>query len=333
MGQRIGGAGRWRRLGHRLFHSRVRTWSLVVLTVLCTAAAVLIGLPPQSDLPTGFGSITALPVLPDAKDPRAYSVALGWQSHNFRDPRTVLYTDTFWSDSGSFDSEAGLPVYLVVSDDMLADLLLACAGGSTGHLHLTEVSELPAAQKRLLETFARGRSAGLSASGRLLRLDDVSTKDTHDYPFATCEVPSERIFTQDEVELHMRAPSITVVTAMPTASRSKDRLTPYVTIGLPPGWAPQDARAIQGIRRDTETGVSWLGAEPTDPLTGERLDPEADYRVLQVGPVNLEATSMNAARRSDRKLFWSGLLVGLAGSCLLMLFESLPWRREEREVT
>jgi hypothetical protein len=135
------------------------------------------------------------------------------------------------------------------------------------------------------------------------------------------------MITKDDVELHLAVPDITVVTPVPTGGRENDRTQPAVVLmGLLPGWSPQDARAPSGTRRDGEGAISWLGAEPTDPLTGELNSTDAGLKVFKVGPVTIEATSLNAARQADRRLFWSGLLVGIAGSCLLMLFESLPWR-------
>ena len=49
----------------------------------------------------------------------------------------------------------------------------------------------------------------------------------------------------------------------------------------------------------------------------------------QLGPVYLEAFSPTERERSVRLLFWSGLLVGVASSCMLLLFEFL-WDRPER---
>ena len=74
MGLRRASGGR--RLAERLLHPRVRTWVLVALSVLLTGAAVVIGLPPQSDLPAAYyHGIIALPVLPEQSEPRGYSIS------------------------------------------------------------------------------------------------------------------------------------------------------------------------------------------------------------------------------------------------------------------
>lgn len=330
---RPGGAWR-RRIANRLLTRRGRTWSLIIFTIVLFGAAVLIGLPPQSILPTGLGRIIVLPVLPASDDARPYAVAVGWQIEHTPRLKAVLLTDTFWSGPGSFDSPTGLPLYLAVSDQETANALLACSAGRQPREkqapQLTEVATLPKPQQDLLAKLDRQEFGG--GSYRYLRVDDIeSHSGVMGYPFAVCAVDPARLVTKDDVELHLRAPNVTVVAPKPTGQRVSDRLTPYVFLAaLPAGWSPQDVRALSGNRKDNDNGIYWVGAEDTDPLS---RPPDPSLHVLQVGSVTLEATSLNAARRAERALFWSGLLVGLAGSCLIMLFEALPWRTAPEEPT
>ena len=173
---------------------------------------------------------------------------------------------------------------------------------------------------------------GAGAYGfRFLRLEDVKVEAQTAIPYATCAVDPSTMITTDDVELHAAIPEITVVTPLPEGARKADRVWPLVgLIGLRSGWAPTDVRGPNGARIDDNDGISWKGTDAVARLTGQPVSDEIGIRVMTAGPVTVEATSLTAARQGDRKLFWSGLLVGIAGSCLLMLFETLPWRSSPR---
>jgi len=323
----------------RLLHPRVRTGVLVGLSVLLTGAAVVLGLPPQPDLPQGFGRIIALPELPPDEESRAYTVALGWRLQNFSRTTASFSSDVFWTDSRAIESEPGLPVYLAVFDDETAESLLACASDRRPRNFehdpkVTEIPALPPSKNALLDTLVRHETGGPAYGYRFLRLDDVKAEPRTAIPYATCAVDPSTMITADDVELHAVIPEITVVTPIPDGARRADRVWPMVGLtGLPSGWSPTDVRGVNGTRIDDQYGISWKGTDAVARVSGQPLSDEIGVRVMTAGSGTVEATSLTAARQADRKLFWSGLLVGIAGSCLLLLFESLPWRSGPRTRT
>ncbi|WP_404387811.1 hypothetical protein [Humibacillus xanthopallidus] len=302
----------------------------MIAGLMLFGAAILIGLPPQSALPTGFGRIIVLPVLPTAQAAPDYSVAVSWHARHTPEPRAALTWDTFWTDQGAFDSTAGLPMFFAVADSATADALVRCSRdtvanpGSASPI-LQEVPALPSAEASLLDALDRYEFGTTRGGYRFLRVDD---RETDSYPFVSCGVDASSIITKDDIELHLQAPNLTVLTPTTAiAATREDTIRPFTVLGaLPSGWSAHDARALTGTRTDFEMGIYWDGAE----VEGRRGGEDPGVRILSVGPVTLEASSLNASRRADRALFWSGLLVGLAGSCLLMLFEGLPWRPSAR---
>ena len=221
-------------------------------------------------------------------------------------------------------------------DDETADRLLACASdrqpqGFEHDPRVTEVPALPPPKSALLDRLVRYETGAAAYGYRFLRLDDVKVEQRTALPYATCAVDPSTMITADDVELHAVIPEITVVTPIPDGARKADRVWPMVGLtGLPSGWSPTDVRGVNGTRIDDQYGISWKGTDAVARVSGQPVSDDLGIKVMTAGPGTVEATSLTAARQADRKLFWSGLLVGIAGSCLLMLFETLPWRASPR---
>ena len=306
----------------RLLDTRVRTVVLVVMTVLFLGGAILIGLPPQSGVPDDPGRMLVLPDLPADAPTSGQQVGLGWLAlpQGSRTSASLVW------------ALSDVDLYVAVdATSVVAQVLRECAAkpepGSQDPSLVSPVRELPERLKSLLEVFDEQDYGGVR-SHTYFKLAHTDTS-SFGYLSGSCAVDPAYTLTKDTVELHFRAPEIMVVA--PKAALSGDngiKVRSLVSLGpLPSGWSVQDQRAAFGTRREGTDSMGWDGANVAERGFGQPWN----VGVVAVGPAIIEASSLNEARRGERALFWAGLLVGLAGSCLLMLFEALPWRRSAKQ--
>jgi hypothetical protein len=315
-----------------VLHPSVRIVILTVATVVFAGAAILLGLPSQPDLPKGLGRIIVMPDLPEPRADAQYVAAMNWVVVNGQPMIASLTWSSLWVRDGAAEGADEAKLYAVTEDDATATLLAACAASVIPSQRdtLSEIDELPEGQRTALEALHREERGSEPAPDSYRYF--VLGGGTSGRGSAACPVDAGWIITRDDLELHIDVPQITVLTPVevetaersspaegesPTARVSASILMPPV----PTGWTIDDVRVLTGERWDSELGMAWDAMRR--PAESNRVP--TGYAVSETGPITLEATSVNNARAADRNLFWSGLLVGLAGSTLLMLFDAIPW--------
>lgn len=354
----------------RLLDARTRVAVLTVGAVALATAAVVIGLPSPAKLPTGLGRLVILPVLPeDSAELRAYRLNLTWldqRGGQSRDGSSALVWDTYRDPEGEearpamLDpaTMAGPALYVAVAqgEERTTAWLRTCS--TETDLRTPQVSRTPQAPRRITEVAA----LPASQDNLLKLLDRVEYGDDRDYTyfrlddrgtatgwwFTRCPAPAGTTTAGDSRELHTALPELTVVLpdleelkvvqtgespatltpgGTPDPPTASERLTGIDVIAtvdqLPLGWSNSQVRAGQGRASSREGSLLWEAVVEERPR-------DLDLTVVRTGPVIVDAVSATGSRAADRDLFWSGLLVGLACSCLLMLFETIPWRRTDR---
>lgn len=292
----------------------VRNTVLLLAAAGCLAGAMVLGIPAQTSLPTGLGRFIVLPVLPeDAEDRARHMVRVGWDA-NHSGPWGALSWSTYAVDGPRVDRSATENMYLVVNDEAAVEFLLACERRTDDSEVIEHVTGLPPAQEAWLEQLDVSEWGEARSGYRFFRLGDTGDR------YTVCLDGSGKTLTQSDATLHVRSPEITIV--MP--SEDAEVVTAYADISieaLPGGWVRDDVRAIAGTATEYEFGTSWAHEE-FEPLSGGA----AGVSQLSVGPVWLEASSLDAVQRAQQNLFWSGLLVGLAAMFAVLAFDSIRWR-------
>jgi hypothetical protein len=334
-----------------LLQPRVRVILLLTATVGFASFAIVLGLPPQPRLPAQMSPMIVLPDVPASTGEHPlddYTVQIVW-STQYRPAMTSSFAwDSYWGRAGLEDAAEAEPVFVATRGES-ADMLAQCAseespaGTSGSRPAIEEIDRLPAPQEKWLNDLDLAEYGATRGDGwyRYFRLADRTFSER----FGEARCDTDQSVTGDDVELHVRTPRLTVVVPEPdrptSESGASDAQQPVeqgvlgdgVTVQLvsastplPSGWTADDMSATVGSRAVRFESIVWYG-EPRD---SDLARSPSGYTVVDVGPLIVEATSVAESRRADRNLFWSGLLVGLAGSTLLMLFEEIPWRTRGR---
>jgi hypothetical protein len=306
--------------GSRRVLRSLRHLTLTFLMGLCLFAAYRLGLPQSDSFPasTNFASVHFYPSASDGEGL--------W---------TLFWSHTLDSTDGSLSGTMQLQTVRVnpgdkVLDDEIGYTYVAfprnIARWLTNCNGLQQVERLPSEHRLIFE--------GTTSRNKAEEYQLFRTKSFY------CILDSNTFSSITSTTFRFAAPEITVSWNERTSPGYR-KFTSGLDKGLPDmlqyvydeggDWRVESTRAYRGVveSRPEEGYVSWKGQFQNSGATladGRK----ARYSSVVLGPSSLLATSPTGERDESRRLFYSAVLIGLASSCFLLLFEWLPWPRHSR---